>query len=99
MENFEVLEKEYKKLLERITKAEKDIRQLNEHVVLINSRIEHGYERITESPTTCFICKNNHVLVLCNDCNEKVCINCSINMYRKSSNGRERCFHYCTNCK
>ena len=83
-----VLVDDVKKLNERITNLENLVKKIKIDVGLLQPL-----------RPVCFICKNDYVLVLCYDCTEKVCINCSITRYRKSSNGQERCFHYCVKCK
>jgi len=85
-EECNVLVDDVKKLNERITNLENLVHKMNIDV-------KKMYKPL------CFICKNDYVLVSCYDCNEKVCINCCINVYKKSSNGQERCFHYCKTCK
>ena len=83
-----ILVDDVKKLNERITNLENLVQKMNIDVGLLQP-----------VRPVCFICKNDYVLVLCCNCTEKVCINCSINRNRKSSTGQERCFHYCIKCK
>lgn len=77
------------------------------------SKLEHCVKKIAEQikevekmfqsrlQYKCYICKNNHLLIKCHDCNKKVCINCSTNPYNISptGSGKDGCIYFCKLCK
>jgi hypothetical protein len=89
MENTTMFEEE------RLSKLEHDIQniyeQINKLQKLFQSRLQYK----------CYICKNNHLLIKCYDCNKKVCINCSTNPYTISptGSGEDLCIYFCKLCK